>query len=79
MLIKYYQEEQDAKIALSKLDKTPKEFCPLIKDICRIDCLCYVEAYVAVNVAVNATVSYAESLKYHINRGYCNNEMFTGA
>ena len=65
----YYREDKEAKDALVKMDKTPKEFCPLTKEMCRIDCICYIEAHTI------KTFIEAKS-KYRIVKGYCSNEMF---
>jgi len=72
MTIKYYQKEHEAKIVLIKLDKEPKEFCPLANAKCRIDCMCYVEAHIV-------KIHHSGVYKYHVVAGYCGNEMFTYA
>ncbi len=70
MEIKYFQDEKDAKDLLTKIDKKPKKWCPLAREMCRIDCLCYVEAH-------TIKVFYSGVYKYRIVEGYCSNEMFT--
>lgn len=69
-MITYYDTEKEAKEVLAKLPKTPKEWCPLAQDRCRIDCVCYIEAH-------TSKAFFAEGSKYRIVEGYCNNEMFT--
>ena len=65
-----YYTEKEAEDILFKMDKEPKEFCPLINDICRIDCLCYVEARIM-------KFARTKGVKYGVHNGYCSNEMFT--
>lgn len=46
-------------------------FCPLIKDRCRIDCICYEKSFVY-DMKVNGIKRYA------VQEGYCSNVMFIG-
>ncbi len=71
MEIKYFKDEKDAKDLLAKIDKKPKKWCPLTREMCRVDCLCYVEAHTT-KVSFKAGVS-----KYRIVEGYCDNLMFS--
>lgn len=56
------QKEVDRLKALPVLD-----FCPLLKDVCRKDCTCYVEAYKRQH----------SDASYFTQIGYCGNAMFS--
>jgi len=69
-LTETFLSEDEAKSKLSD-EHMKKVFCPLTKDMCRIDCVCYVPSFVYPIKLNNVT-------KYAIEQGYCSNAMFIG-
>jgi len=70
---KYYDFETrgEAEKKLENLERlNPEWFCPLIKDMCLTDCVCYRKAipYIYKNEC--------SSKPYRVYGGYCDNAMF---
>lgn len=70
MAFKYYKTKEEAQKILKSTNFTPKEFCPLIKNTCRTDCICYIKTYIT-------NVNISNKIMYRIVDGYCDNAMFT--
>ena len=71
----YYDTKKEAEE--NKTERVPTEFCPLIKDTCRIDCVCFVP------ISINQISKYNDKSKtyerkYSILNEYCDNRMFSG-
>lgn len=66
--VTYLTEEE----AVEHVENNMKDvFCPIIKDMCRMDCVCYEKAGVA-NVKNNGVV------RWYVEDGFCSNAMFVG-
>lgn len=60
------EEEAEGKLSDKHMETI---FCPLIKDMCRTDCVCYAKSFVYDNKMGGVT-------RYMIQEGYCDNDMF---
>ena len=68
----YYNTKEEAE--KSKAERIPTEFCPLIKDTCRVDCICFMPVSV-LNRNVYDHESRGYITKYQVRNGYCDNRM----
>ncbi len=52
-------------ISIDEAENAPSSFCPLAREICRNDCVCYVEPHIE---------SWGD--QWYVQEGYCGNGMF---
>lgn len=69
--IKTYSSEEEALENLESGHLNQNTFCPLIKDLCKIECICY-EPPIIEMTKNNGVV------RYTIENGFCSNAMFVG-
>ena len=62
-------EQQAKEIAESLRKQQPDWWCPLARDACRPDCVCYIPS--------RARLPYTRAKYWVANEAYCDNAMFT--
>jgi hypothetical protein len=68
---------EDAKVALvKKKEESLKTYCPLIKDMCRPDCVCWIEGRITRFSTYKPKEGEEET--YFIRGNECGNYMFFG-
>lgn len=73
MSFKKREDAEESMVAINKDDK-PDWFCPLIKDVCRKDCVCFRPAYVW-NLGNPYVLSGGP---FMVVNSECGNRMFSG-
>lgn len=62
-------EQKLAELQAKRANRLERDvFCPLINDLCRIDCVCFIAPYVYTD---------HEQKYYYLCEGFCDNAMFS--